>query len=84
MKKSPSLALSMSVSEMKSSFSRRITAMLRRERWRVNRKRVQRLMRESCLLVQIRRLVRTSDYRPGLGNCPNLLKTTAVTRPNQV
>lgn len=64
--------------------SRRITRMLRRERWRVNRKRVQRLMRESCLLVQIRRLVRTSVYRPGLGHWPNLLKTTAITHPNQV
>ena len=64
--------------------SRRVTRMPRRERWRVNRKRVQRLMRESCLLVQIRRLVKTSIDRPGLGHWPNLLKTTTITRPNQV
>lgn len=34
-------------------------------------------------MVQIRRLVRTSVYRPGLGHWPNLLKTTAITHPNQ-
>jgi putative transposase len=64
--------------------SRRVTQMLRREGRSINRKRVQRLMREACLLVQIKRMVRTSIYRKGLGNWPNLLKQTVVSRANQV
>jgi putative transposase len=63
---------------------RRMTAQLRREGFRANRKRVLRLMREGCLLVQIRRWVRTSIYRPGLGNWPNRLKGREVEHPNEV
>jgi transposase InsO family protein len=63
---------------------RRMTAELRRRDWPVNRKRVLRLMREGSLLVQVRRLVRTSIYRPGLGHWPNLLRKTKAAYPNHV
>lgn len=63
---------------------RRMTAELRRRDWPVNRKRVLRLMREGSLLVQVRRLVRTSIYRPGLGHWPNLLRKTKAEYPNHV
>lgn len=63
---------------------RRMTAELRRRDWPVNRKRVLRLMREGSLLVQVRRLVRTSIYRPGLGHWPNLLREIKAEYPNQV
>lgn len=46
---------------------RRMTAVLRRRNWPVDRKLVLRLMREDSLLVHVRRLVRTSIYRPGWG-----------------
>ncbi len=63
---------------------RRMTAELRRRDWPVNRKRVLRLMREGSLLVQVRRLVRTSIYRPGLGHWPNLLREIKAEHPNHV
>jgi transposase InsO family protein len=63
---------------------RRITAELRRRDWSVNRKRVLRLMREGSLLVQVRRLVRTSIYRAGLGHWPNLLRKIKAEYPNHV
>jgi putative transposase len=54
--------------------SRRVTAQLRREGWRVNPKRVLRLMREECLLCQLqRRWVKTTDSEHGLRTYPNLL-----------
>ena len=64
---------------------RRITAQLRREGFRVNRKRVQRLMREAGLGCRTkRRTVRTTDSRHGHGRFPNLLRGLAVTAPDQV
>ena len=63
---------------------RRMTAELRRRDWPVNRKRVLRLMREGNLLVQVRRLVRTSIYRPGLGHWPNLLREIRAVYPDHV
>lgn len=63
---------------------RRMTAELRRRDWPVNRKRVLRLMREGSLLVQVRRLVRTSIYRPGLGHWPNLLREIKAAYPDHV
>jgi transposase InsO family protein len=64
--------------------TRRMTAELRRRQWEINRKHVQRVMRADGLLVQIRRLVRTSQYYPGWGHWPNLLREMPIERPNQV
>lgn len=61
---------------------RRMAAELRRRDWPVNRKRALRLMREGSLLVQVRRLVRASTYRPGLGHWPNLLREIKAAYPN--
>ena len=58
---------------------RRMTAELRRRDWPVNRKRVLRLMREGSLLVQVRRLVRTSICRPGRGRLPEERRQEGVT-----
>ena len=64
---------------------RRMTAQLRREGWKVNRKRVLRLMRESALLVQRRRrFVRTTDSDHGLPVFPNLLAEVKPTGIDQV
>jgi putative transposase len=61
-----------------------MTAELRRREWTINRKHVQRVMRQDGLLVQIRRLVRTSLYYPGWGHWPHLLRKMSIERPNQV
>jgi putative transposase len=53
---------------------RRVTEQLRRQGRQVNRKRVLRLMREACLLCQLkRRWTRTTDSEHGLKVYPNLL-----------
>jgi putative transposase len=53
---------------------RRVTAALQRAGWEVNHKRVLRLMRQECLLCQLkRRWVRTTDSEHGLRVYPNLL-----------
>ena len=63
----------------------RVTKQLQHERWRVNHKRVLRLMRESDLLCRVRRKgVRTTDSRHPFPRYPNLVKGMAVVRPNQV
>jgi transposase InsO family protein len=63
---------------------RRITQALRRAGWRVNGKRVLRLMREEALLCQLqRRFVVTTTGRPGLGDYPNRLRAEAPSQPNQ-
>src|SRR5208283_3034707 len=55
--------------------SRRLTALLRIEGWVVNRKRVQRLMREDNLLVlRKRRYVATTDSRHTYAVYPNLAR----------
>ncbi len=64
--------------------SRRMTAQLWRRDWPVNRKRLRRLRRAASLLVQVRRLVRTSIYRPGMGHWPNLLRETRAEYPDHV
>jgi len=63
--------------------SRRFTALLRKQDYCVNRKRVRRLMRIMGLRAIYRR-PRTSE--PGLGHkiYPYLLKSMKITRPNQV
>jgi putative transposase len=64
---------------------RRVTYQLRREGYKVNHKRVARLMREQSLQCQIkRRWVRTTDSDHGYRIYPNLVKGLAVGRRNQV
>ncbi len=54
---------------------RRVTKSLQREGWRVNHKRVLRVMREESLLCRLRRRwVRTTDSEHGLTVYPNRLK----------
>jgi transposase InsO family protein len=54
---------------------RRVTKALQREGWRVNHKRVLRIMRSESLLCQLqRRWVRTTDSEHGLTVYPNRLK----------
>ena len=64
---------------------RRVTAQLRKEDWRVNHKRVLRLLRESDLLVKCKRKwVATTDSRHGFRVWPNLYRDTRPTGINQV
>jgi len=63
---------------------RRVTAALHRDGWRVNHKRVLRVMREESLLCQLqRRFVVTTDSRHGGRVYPNLLHAMALTGLNQ-
>ena len=65
--------------------SRRLTAELRRNGWRVNRKRIQRLMREMGLQrPQKRRKRRTTQSHHSFPRYPNLVKDLAITYPDQV
>lgn len=65
--------------------SRRVGAQLRREGLIVNRKRVQRLMREDNLLaIRKRKFVVTTDSVPALTVYPNLAKRLTVTAVNQL
>ena len=64
---------------------RRVTYQLRREGWKVNHKRVARMMREQSLQCQVkRRWVKTTDSEHGYRIYPNLLKGLAVRKRNQV
>ena len=64
---------------------RRVTYQLRREGWKVNHKRVARIMREQSLQCQIkRRWVKTTDSDHGYRIYANLLKGLEVSRRNQV
>jgi len=64
---------------------RRITKELRRRGWTVNRKRVQRLMREDNLLcVRKRRFVVTTDSNHGRKIYPNLARQMALTDVDQL
>ena len=63
--------------------SRRMTARLRAEGWRINRKRVQRLMRQMGL-VALGPKPKTSKPAPGHKIYPYLLRDLEITRPNQV
>src|SRR5215472_19322779 len=65
--------------------SRRITAELQRGGWQVNRKRVQRLMREDNLLcLRKRKFVVTSDSAHGWRVYPNLAASLVMTTINQL
>jgi len=64
---------------------RRITAQLRRQGWQVNRKRIQRLVREMDLPIKIKRKKRsTTNSRHGFPRYPNLVLELDVVRPDQV
>lgn len=65
--------------------SRRLTAQLRRAGWKVNRKRIQRLMREmGWQHPKKRRKCRTTQSQHPFPRYPNLLKDLAIIRPDQV
>ena len=64
--------------------SRRLTEELKRAGWPISRKRVQRLMQEENLLVQVRRYCRTINSKHGYGRYPNLIKHMEIVRPDQV
>jgi transposase InsO family protein len=64
--------------------SRRITAELQRRGWQINRKHVQRVMREENLLVHVRRSCHTTMSQHGYGRYPNLVKHLEIVRPDQV
>jgi transposase InsO family protein len=65
--------------------SRRITAELRRRKWTVNRKRVQRLMRQDNLLcLRKRKFVVTTDSAHGLRVYPNLARHMTLTGIDQL
>jgi HTH-like domain/Integrase core domain len=63
--------------------SRRMTARLHAEGWRINRKRVQRLMRQMGL-VALGPKPKTSKPASGHKIYPYLLRDLLITRPNQV
>ena len=63
---------------------RRVTKQLQRDGWRVNHKRVLRVMRKESLLCQLkRRFVPTTDSAHGWRTYPNLLKEAALATPDQ-
>ena len=65
--------------------SRRITTEFRRRGWQVNRKKVQRLMREDNLLcLRRRKFVVTTDSRHGLPIDPNLAQDMVLTGIDQL
>jgi transposase InsO family protein len=65
--------------------SRRITAELRRRGWQLNRKKVQRLMREDNLLcLRRRKFVVTTDSRHSLPIYPNLAQDMVLTGIDQL
>jgi putative transposase len=64
--------------------SRRITAELQRRGWDINRKHIQRVMREENLLIQVQRYCRTTMSQHPYGRYPNLVKHLEIVRPDQV
>jgi putative transposase len=64
---------------------RRLTAMLRRQDWPVNGKRVRRLMRELGIMGRApTRRPRTTNSQHGFGRYPNLVQDLVIDRPEQV
>ena len=65
--------------------SRRLTQLLRREGWKVNRKRVRRLMGQLGIQRKIKRkTVWTTHSQHGWRRYPNLVQDLAITHPDQV
>jgi putative transposase len=64
---------------------RRITAQLRRHKWVVNHKRVQRVMRSTGIQAKIRRRMRrTTNSEHDFPRYPNLVQGLDIVRPEQV
>jgi len=63
---------------------RRVTAELRRRGYRVNHKRVLRIMHEENLIVHVKSYLKTTLSNHHLGRYPNLVKGIQIVRPNQV
>ncbi len=64
---------------------RMVTAELKRRNWQINKKKVQRVMREYGLKSQIRRLFKSlTDSRHKLPRYPNLIRNLTITAINQV
>lgn len=64
---------------------RRVTAMLRRDGWAVNGKRVRRVMRDLGLAAEpVKRRVRTTNSDHPFPRYPNLVADLTVSRPDQV
>jgi transposase InsO family protein len=64
---------------------RRITKMLQREGWKINHKRVRRLMSEMGLLqTRKRRKVRTTNSQHTFARYPNRVQSLDITTPDQV
>jgi len=65
--------------------SRRVTAQLRRQGWTLNRKRVQRLMRQMGLRVKIKQKVRkTTNSEHGFPRYPNLVQDLEAAYPDHI
>jgi hypothetical protein len=62
---------------------RMIQKELQRRQFTVNAKRVRRLMHEENLVIQVRRFVATSEYRPDHRDWPNLLQKKEITGLNE-
>ncbi len=63
---------------------RRVSAELERRGWQINHKRVQRLMQEANLMVEVRSYCQTTNSRHAYGRSPNLIKRLEIVRPDQV
>jgi transposase InsO family protein len=64
---------------------RRVTKQLRRQEWVINKKRVQRLMREMGLQVKTKRKARkTTNSDHDFSRYPNLVQDLEIVRPEQV
>jgi len=64
---------------------RKVTKELRRRRWRVNKKKIQRIMQKFGLVKKCRKYkLKTTDSRHGLPVYPNLIKDVAPSFPNQI
>jgi transposase InsO family protein len=64
---------------------RRVTKQLHRQEWNINKKRVQRLMREMGLLAKAKRKARkTTNSEHDFPRYPNLVQDLEIVRPDQV
>lgn len=66
------------------SGSRRITAQLHRRGWEINRKHIQRVMREENLLVHVRRSCHPTMSQHASGRYPNRVTHLDILRPDHV
>ena len=62
---------------------RRVTTELERREWHINRKRVQRLMQEAKLKVEVRSYCQTTNSKHPYGRYPNIIKQLEIVRLDQ-